>query len=307
MRTSVRLATGDGFTADAVTCLDDHRDWSAQQAGDHHLIVLVRRGRFRRRSRGHTADLDPTLAYLGLPGEEEHFAHPSGGDLCTSLALTGPLWHRLTGGRPLRPTLYVDGRLDLAHRRLLRATRSGDAGFAVAESLLDLLRAALAQSPPPAASTAPLAPCPASGRPPGHHRHPGAVGGKASGPARTGPGGARRKVKGDSGPGLVSSAREAIAAGHPAAGGLLTLAALLEVSPFQLSRAFTREMGVSLTHYRNRVRVAGALDRLEQGESDLAGLAVELGFADQAHLTRTTRQHVGHTPAALRRLLGAER
>ncbi|MBF8194418.1 helix-turn-helix transcriptional regulator, partial [Nonomuraea sp. K274] len=102
---------------------------------------------------------------------------------------------------------------------------------------------------------------------------------------------------------IADAAREAISAGHPSAAGLLSLAEFLKVSPYRLSRAFTRELGVSLTHYRNRVRVGRALDRLEEGEPSLATLAADLGFADQAHLTRTIRSHVGHTPTALRRLL----
>ncbi len=40
------------------------------------------------------------------------------------------------------------------------------------------------------------------------------------------------------------------------------------------------------------------------GARSLALLAADLGFADQAHLTRTVREHTGHTPAALRRALG---
>ncbi|NRQ39412.1 helix-turn-helix transcriptional regulator, partial [Nonomuraea sp. NN258] len=102
---------------------------------------------------------------------------------------------------------------------------------------------------------------------------------------------------------LVDAAREAIAADDPAAGDLLSLAESLAVSPYRLSRAFTSELGVSLTHYRNRVRVGRALDRIEDGAPSLAALAAELGFADQAHLTRTIRRHVGHTPTALRHLL----
>lgn len=51
------------------------------------------------------------------------------------------------------------------------------------------------------------------------------------------------------------------------------------------------------------MRVGRALDRLEEGEPSLAVLAADLGFADQAHLTRTIRRHAGHTPTALRRLL----
>jgi AraC-like DNA-binding protein len=49
-------------------------------------------------------------------------------------------------------------------------------------------------------------------------------------------------------------------------------------------------------------RAAGALDRLLHAEPDLAGLAAELGFADQAHLTRVVRAEVGLPPGALRSL-----
>jgi AraC-like DNA-binding protein len=102
---------------------------------------------------------------------------------------------------------------------------------------------------------------------------------------------------------LATAAREAILADVPEAATLCSLAELLAVSPFRLSRAFSRQTGVSLTRYRNRVRVGRAMERLGGGETALADLAVELGFADQAHLTRTVREHVGYTPVALRRLL----
>lgn len=271
MRTALRLGAACGFSLDAVTCLDDHRGWSAPELSSAHHVVLVRRGRFRRASGGRTAVVDPTMAYVTTPGEEERFSHPAGGDECTALHLSPQLWRDLAGDgtRPARPTVYVDARLDLAHRRVLSAARTGDPAFELTESLLPLIASALSQvvtTPTPAA-------------PP-------------RSTARTSPS-------------TVEAAREAIASGHPAAGGLIPLAELLAVSPYQLSRAFTRELGVSLTHYRNRVRVGAALDRLEQGESSLAGLAADLGFADQAHLTRTVRGHLGHTPKALRRLLSA--
>ncbi len=102
---------------------------------------------------------------------------------------------------------------------------------------------------------------------------------------------------------LADEAREAIASGHPQAAGLVPLARLLEVSPSHLSRTFRRETGMSVTRYRNRIRVGRALDRLEQGERDLSGLAADLGFADHAHLTRTIRAETGHPPAVLRGLL----
>lgn len=265
MRSAVRLGTGSGFSLDAVTCHDDHRGWSRPETSSGYRVVLVRRGRFRRKADGRAAVVDPTMAYLGVPGEEEHFAHPAGGDVCTSLSVSPDLWRSLAGDstRPSRSTIYVDARLDLAHRRFLAAARTGDTAFELAEALLPLVSTALAQ----------LAPLP---------------------------------VRRESSQMIVEGAREAIAAGHPAAAGLLPLAAFLAVSPYQLSRAFTRELGVSLTHYRNRVRVGRALDQLEGGAADLARLAAELGFADQAHLTRTVRRHAGRTPAALRRLLAPE-
>lgn len=102
----------------------------------------------------------------------------------------------------------------------------------------------------------------------------------------------------------MERARTALHDGHPDAAGLVPLARSLGVSPYRLSREFQALVGVPLTRYRNRLRVGRALDRLEQGVDSLAGLAAELGFTDQAHLTRTVRAQLGHTPGELRRLLG---
>jgi len=230
-------------------CPGGHASWSAPDVRGDYRLVLVRRGRFRRRVAGSVVDLDPTVAYVGAPGEEESFAHPTGGDVCTSVSMSATLGERLAGaGR----SLYVDARVDLAHRRVL--TSHDDVDYGLVEALLGLL---------------------ATGSPPCR-------------PADQA---------------LVARAREALAVDDPAAADLLSLAEALGVSPYRLSRAFTRSLGVSLTRYRNRVRVSRALDRLEAGEQSLARLAADLGFADQAHLCRTVRAHVGHPPTVLRRLL----
>lgn len=242
----------------SVRCGEHHAGWSAPEVRADYRLVLVRRGRFRRWADGAAADLDPAVGYLGGPGEEERFAHPAGGDDCTSVSLSPALGHRLVGDA--RPTVYVDARVELAHRRVLAA--GADVDYALVEALLELLARALAARPSPASTP----PRPADRA-------------------------------------LVDRAREALAADDPAAAGLLPLAHLLGVSPYRLSRAFTRELGVSLTRYRNRLRVGLVLDRLTLGEADLAGLAADLGFADQAHLCRTVREHAGHPPTALRRLL----
>ncbi|MET9324710.1 AraC family transcriptional regulator [Streptomyces sp. NPDC003038] len=267
MLTSTVLATRPGFRITAVNCRDDHTRWSEAEVREDYRVVLVRRGQFRRQAAGTPAEVDPTMAYLGVPGEEERFAHPaSGGDACTSISLTPALWRVVAGedARPARQSVYVDARLDLAHRRVLASARTGDVDHAVTEELLGLLSATVGQALDGAVPTS---------------------------------------VPGRDEATLVAAARHAIGEAHPASEGLLPLAELLGVSPYRLSRSFTRELGVSLTRYRNRVRIGRALDRLDAGEDSLATLAADLGFSDQAHLCRTMRQYLGHTPTALRRLL----
>jgi AraC-like DNA-binding protein len=270
------LARGPGFSVSDVTCADEHPRWSPPETTAGYRLVLVGRGWFRRRAAGVATTIDPTVGYLGLPGEQESFAHPAGGDRCTAVALSADLWRQLAGDPPdtprrARTAVHVDARLELAHRRVLAAAASGDIDHALAGELLALVAATVRRTvagPAPAAAVA---------------------GASAAGRARDAA--------------LVNAAREAVAADHPAARGLFPLAELLGVSPYRLSRAFSREAGVSLTGYRNRVRVSRALERLAAGEPSLAVLAADLGFSDQAHLTRTVRAHAGRTPAALRRLL----
>lgn len=266
MLETVEVAARPGYAVSVVRCADDHPGWSPPEVAAGHRMVLVRRGRFRRRTRGTVADADPALAYLAVPGDEESFAHPAGGDVCTSVTFGAARWRQLAGEGPARTTVYVDGRLDLAHRRAVASVADPD--YALAEELLALVGHAITQ--------AAVVRTPASA-------------GRADDVA------------------LVSRAREAIAADDPGAAGLFPLADLLGVSPYRLSRAFPRELGVSLTRYRNRIRVGRALDRLEAGDRELARLAADLGFADQAHLTRTVREHAGMTPAVLRRTLAGER
>ncbi|BCJ38373.1 AraC family transcriptional regulator [Actinocatenispora thailandica] len=254
MLATVTLAARAEFAVTAVTCRDEQVLWTRPAARGDHRLVLVRHGRFRRATDGAAADLDRTVGYLGTPHEEERFAHPAGDDACTSVSFAAGLWD----GRAAARSVYVDARIELAHRRLLAAARGGDVDYALVEELLGLVAAAAGHPEP---------------RP-----------------------GVRDQA-------LVAAARTAVLDDAPEAARLCSLSALLGVSPYRLSRVFSVRMGVSLTRYRNRVRVGRALDRLGAGESDLAGLAARLGFADQAHLTRTVRAQLGHTPTALRRLL----
>jgi AraC-like DNA-binding protein len=85
--------------------------------------------------------------------------------------------------------------------------------------------------------------------------------------------------------------------------GLDDLAREVGMSAYHLSRTFRRVTGLTLSRYRTTLRLRRAMQRLAAGDRDLAGLAAELGFADQAHLTRALRAETGTTPAALRTLL----
>jgi AraC-like DNA-binding protein len=261
------LATRPDFTVTTVTCRGDHTRWSTAEASTDVRLVFVRRGRFRRRAAGAATDVDPTVGYVVGPDEEEHFAHPAGGDVCTRITVAPQLWRAAAGETTTGEAFYVDPRLDLAHRRLLAAIAGGDVDYAAVEQLVGL------------------------------------VGRVATRLASAGGAGPRRGDRRDTDRALVDAARTLIGEDHPAAGGLVPLADLLGVSPYRLSRAFTRHIGVSVTRYRGRVRLGLALDRLQGGERSLATLAADLGFADQAHLTRTVTAELGHTPTALRRLL----
>ena len=76
-------------------------------------------------------------------------------------------------------------------------------------------------------------------------------------------------------------------------------------SLFHLARQFRRHTGLSLHAYRQRLRLATALQRLEDGERDLAGLAHDLGYSSQSHFGDTFHCEIGATPARARLYLAA--
>ncbi|WP_240662565.1 AraC family transcriptional regulator [Streptomyces sp. WAC 06738] len=271
MRHTMPLARDDGFTLEEQRMHSATDRWWPVQAHARHALVLGRRGSYAVRLRGWQATLDPVSAFAAAPGDEQTIAHRAGArDMCTVLTLDPPLLDDLTAGGaalPDRPVV-VDGRTQLRHRLLLRHTRRGADRFTVFEEAIRLATAVLRQPAP---------------RPAGAQR----------------PATARAQRR------IVRDARDLLAA-DPAGLSPAELARAVGVSPHHLSRIFHRHHGRTLSQFRLQVRIHRALDRIEAGESDLSGLAADLGFADHAHLTRTLRTHVGHPPTALRRLLGAD-
>lgn len=76
-------------------------------------------------------------------------------------------------------------------------------------------------------------------------------------------------------------------------------------SLFHLARSFRKHTGLSLHGYRQRLRLATALQRLEEGERDIAALAHELGYSSQSHLGTAFVRELGVTPAQARQELAA--
>jgi len=268
-RRTILAATPDFMVAGVVCSEPVGRRWSAAEPMRRYGLVIARHGAFVRRVRGREAVIDPTVAYLERPGVEDEFAHPvAGGDACVSIALTEGLMAALAGGDPDlgRETVPVGAAAGLTVRRLVAAAAGGDPEGAAAELLVELIAGLVAAHDPRRA-----------------------LGG------RPGTAAARRR--------LVDDARLALHEDPTA--GLIRLARAVGSSPHHLSRLFRAATGLPVSAYRGRLRLLRALDRIAAGETDLAALATELGFADHSHLTRTMRAHTGATPSRLRRELAA--
>jgi transcriptional regulator GlxA family with amidase domain len=71
------------------------------------------------------------------------------------------------------------------------------------------------------------------------------------------------------------------------------------VSVRSLQRMFRRYVGVGPKWVLQRARLHDAVTRIDNGRAgDLAALALELGWFDQAHFTRDYSALVGQSPAA---------
>jgi AraC-like DNA-binding protein len=268
MRSVRVLLGGPAVTVAEVGCTGGDASWSAEEPVTSLGVVLVRSGLFRRRVDGVEWVAEPAAGYLQRPGSTQQVAHPCGGDVCTVITLSprvlGPL-APATGGRGAaeRP-LYTSPAVDMAHRVLVARARQGADGFELAERATALAGGLLLALAPDRA-----------------------------GAAR--PGAATRAGR------LVDRARQLLAERTDV--DLDDLAQAAGVSAYHLSHTFRRVTGLTMSRYRTRLRLRLAMERLAAGEDDLAGLAADLGFADQAHLTRALRAETGTTPAALRRLL----
>ena len=79
---------------------------------------------------------------------------------------------------------------------------------------------------------------------------------------------------------------------------LMSLAQQAHVSPFHFARLFRRTVGVPPHQFVLQLRLQRSLSLMKMRTLSLAQIAVECGFHDQPHFTRTFRRVLGTTPAA---------
>ncbi len=250
---------------------DCHKPGGARGSYEYGLdygLVLLRRGGYWREVNGRGAYLGPTDAFFERPFVEQRIEHHrDAGDRCTSFWLSESAVYELAGDTsvPDEP-ITTTSAIDLRHRELVVALRRGIDRFEFDERLAQFVGA--------------ITECAAPGR-------------------FT----ARRSTTRANHRRMVQDAREAIIA-DPAGADLGNLAQTLGHTRFHVSRVFSRLTGMTLSQFRNRVRVAIALERLADGHESLAILSADLGFVDQSHLSRVVGASTGERLSALRHRLG---
>lgn len=80
----------------------------------------------------------------------------------------------------------------------------------------------------------------------------------------------------------------------------------LDARPTELARAFSATFGIAPHAYVLGRRLEAARERILDGQA-LADVAAEVGFADQAHLTRRFRRFLGTTPGRFAELASRDR
>ena len=83
---------------------------------------------------------------------------------------------------------------------------------------------------------------------------------------------------------------------------LADIASEVGIHPAHLAKVFRRHHRQSVGTYVRRLRLDWAARRLAESSEPLSEVALGAGFADQSHLTRAFKRHLGLTPARYRHL-----
>jgi len=81
---------------------------------------------------------------------------------------------------------------------------------------------------------------------------------------------------------------------------LSTVASWIGIHPVHLAREFRKHHGCTVEQYVRRLRVESASRKLVESDSPLAVIALEVGFANQAHFCRIFKLVTGISPGQYR-------
>jgi AraC family transcriptional regulator len=251
-----------------VVCRAPRSGPAGEEFSDAAQIVLPRRGVFVVHRHGEEVVADTNTALvLGL-GEEYGVSHPiAGGDDCIALAFPPALMDEALGGVGGRAGGVRPG-TQLGARLLTNALTNRTRDPLEVEDSALLLLDAFADDLRTSMRVA------------------------NTGAAR---------------PRRVDQTRELLASDPTARWRLDRLAQAVHTSPYHLARQFRAVTGESISRYLLRLRLGLALDRIAAGETELARLAVDLGFAHHSHFSARFRSVFGTTPTEARGTLTSRR
>jgi len=73
-----------------------------------------------------------------------------------------------------------------------------------------------------------------------------------------------------------------------------------KLAPWTVSRGFAQVFGISPEAFRARIRARRALRLIRETQTSMASISAELGFSDQAHMSRSVKHLTGVQPQAWR-------
>ncbi|MEZ4451362.1 MAG: AraC family transcriptional regulator [Nannocystaceae bacterium] len=262
------LASLPGLGVRRYVCTAGPRDRPFDEVHGAITLALFQAGTFTYRCRDRAHTMVPGSVLLGAPGEVFCCSHEhSRGDECLSLAFAPELLAPILADQAAPGAIWAASALPPRPRiaALLRAVaRTCSEGQVLDELALELAAAVLGEL------------------------------------AGRGPGAADERP-----PQPRDRARAAAAALHVDAhpGERLTLADLaahVDLSPYHFLRIFRAVVGVPPNEYVIQARVRAAAARLLDDDAPVTEVALEVGFGDLSHFTRTFARAIGATPGRYR-------
>jgi AraC-like DNA-binding protein len=273
------LAESLGIAVVDFRCHAGVERFGTEEPNPTHSIVFVRRGVFGRSHEEGTLVADPNHVLFFNAAEPYRYAHPvAGGDDCTILAVETAralelvARHARRDPRPERPFRRGHGLSSLRaaqlHWELLRLVDRPAPRLALDDVLVELADEAIGSAYRSAGERIPR--LIRSAQAERRHRD------------------------------LAEATKLLLNERPDAPPSLGDLAGILGCSPFHLSRTFHRVVGLSLRRYVRRLRARLAAERLVAGADDLTSLALDFGYFDHSHFTKSFRHEWGMPPSRFR-------